>query len=222
MKSEEFARHVSLEFELFQTSITNIYLTRFGIGSNVAQQSEHALKVALSEVVYRFSERLSTLTSNYLNALEVGNTDLHKVRANLFSLRMRKIMVENVRSVLQKAFSTNRSNVFTRSLGALGLILQANSQKVEFVSQDAGGKQWSSLTLVYQYARDFAYQSLIDSQAAAINGLAKVAFPDPNHKNNGLIVDTRHGDSHGLLPYEVRQLVFYPNSNAQLVPYVST
>ena len=100
--------------------------------------------------------------------------------------------------------------------GGMGLLVQQKVGAVEFKVTDTSGRKWDAKRLVHVVARDYAYQSWIDWQADM-------------YANAGYDIMKTKGDflfslrgAEGYPPFEeIRGLVFHPNSNSMMVPYVS-
>ena len=214
---KEFADNLTAEFKQFQTAITNEYLSRKGVDSSFSSFSLQSLHLNVAQIGRNFRARTEDLSAGYLAELDYGNLVSQHVLSQLFSFRVNTIVSENTEQVLRLASNSNGrfADLFSRSLGnSMGLLLQNKLSKIEFVSRDAARRRWKSEDLMRFSARDFAYQALIESQIASLQGgKGIVVYPDATHPNYGMVVDTEKLT-------EIRHRVFHPNSNAELRDYV--
>ncbi|MDY7537611.1 hypothetical protein RGU72_05000 [Undibacterium sp. 5I1] len=184
-------------------------------------QATVIMHAELAKAYSNFETRIKQMSDAYLVQLHAKGLEALDFEMYSWILRVRRVIRDNGSAVVRKSNAGRLANVFTRGLGAIGLLLQKNVNDIKFVSHDNAGRVWDSTALLCGYARDFAYQSLIEAQAFLINGLAEVRYPDSNHVNNGMLVETSDRTISGATKLaNIRNSIFHPNSQAELVKHV--
>lgn len=145
----------------------------------------------------------------------------HEARSDALKQSLRVIAIKNSRDLATRlrGGDLGAKALFNRPMGALGGLLQQQLAKPNLKSLDDAGRVWDSSKLVGMIGRDFAYQTLIDTQAyhlALAADAAQVFYEDPEHPYHGLRVSLSGADPELPSFASIRKQVFHPNASAQL------
>lgn len=217
MNYDLYASQARAEYESFSHALIADYLAHSTAGRGLhAVGTFRASGLAL---VTRFVDRAKDLTNDYLAAQ--GGGGFRDAREQPYLNALRQIAIKNLNDLIVRLMGgTNRlADTLTRPAGAIGILLQQKLAKPELVANDKSGRKWPADKLVAVMTRDFAYQAYLDAEIERFDEegveMVMVAYPDSTHAQHGLAMRLEEVSL-------VRKSIFHPNSQARLVPYVST
>lgn len=220
MTYEDFANEIGVQYSVFQYALTGIYLGMTGANLQVSAQSLRDYRVRARYAVGAFFAQMNSTIDEFGDGV---NQDALDSRRPQFVAQARRIVTENISSVEKRLLvgKTSFSSMLTSvAHGGIGMLLQKREQYIDFKSSDAAGRKWQSLTLLKSSARDFAYQTIIDTQIAQLKSegsiLAKVMYPNPDHRHQDTILSIeKEIDGHPTIE-AVRSALFHPNATAEI------
>jgi len=223
-KYDQFAAQLSDGYKLFALALTGMFAQTVAAG--VSPHSITRLQSDGLQAVNSFMQMSSESIDHYLITIDDGVvTRSMRDRQSAFLVTLRALTTKNLtNTVLRAKGSTTGFGQMLKETGA-GLFEALMKKRMEqpFTARDSAGRNWNAGALVRTQARDLAYQTLIDSQAAKIgttSDLASVSYSDNMHDFFGLRLSLTGATPGFQTLASVRAKVFHPNANAELVPYV--
>lgn len=220
MNYVEFSKSVDDAYGLFQAALSGIY---FGISGSNTEVSPHLLRDYKNRARVAAGAFLNQLTAiaDQFDTLVGQNPQESRITDFVHAARL--IVAENIKTVERKMIEPKISLVsMLRSAahGGIGMLAQRRASSVDFKSVDSAGRTWNSSKLMHFYARDFAYQTLIDSQLFKLKRegsvVAKVVYADENHVYQNLVLSLNNVvDGHPTVA-ELRNVIFHPNASAEI------
>jgi hypothetical protein len=225
-----FASRVVAEYHLFQMAITG----RFSIVAASSDMTPKGVKqfqvdgYGLGRTFVSTVERtVDEYVTELLNGASEGLTKAVLERRDGLIKKFRKVVISNIETTASKL----RLNALGVSgeidagvSGAISTIAQKYNQVIHFKTEDSASRSWESDHLIYTFARDFGYQTYIDSILATIteagNDLAQVMYADAEHRNNGMVFSITGKSADYPSLEEIRKSVFHPNAIAMVKAYV--
>jgi len=216
MRFDQFSNQVSNDYALFTLALSGLCLR-----TAVTPQSIAQLQVEGHRAVNSFVKTASDAADYYLITLDDGvvSRDQRDRQGRLLTA-LRIIATKNLTdSVLRVKNGSAPKSMLYGGSAAMDALMKQAQDKQDFKAVDSAGRVWHASKLVKALTRDFAYQTLIDMQAAtlaAIGDLAVVSYPDATHVYNGLVISFTGTPEYPSLA-SVRSAIFHPNASAQLV-----
>jgi hypothetical protein len=216
MEYDRFASSLRADYAGFAANLVARYLAAAAAGRGIEAVSGFRVQ-GLADISALLGRAIAR-TNDYLAPL--GAATITDAREKPFLNQLRQIALKNLNDLIVKLMggAGRMADVFNRPAGAVGLLLQKKLEAPpRLLVRDRAGRAWQAETFVASLARDFAYQSYLDSvierlDAAGVD-MVQVVYPDPTHEHHGMPLRL---DEVGL----IRKTIFHPNSNATLVPYV--
>lgn len=214
MSYEQFKAELTRDYELFAAALMGHYLaivaaTGAPAGAPYVDRFASLARYQVSEFIAGADNRIDHYATTVADGVDVD------ARIALLKQSLRVIVIKNARDLTTRLRGGNDGlkTLFNRPMGSVGLLLQQQLAKPTLKSADDAGRMWDSSKLVALIARDFAYQVLIDVQAATLTAMgetrARLVYPDTQHRNNGIMIDLAD------LP-QLRHEIFHPNASAEL------
>lgn len=212
---EDFASRQAERFRMFSTAVAGerALASAAGMPAVSLKQWSRAelfrtalLKDLRHDMLAFYEDYLNTAMSVFRERGELRMSELFSFAGNV----TKQIIGQSNR---QAAFGkANPVDAMQYEAGAIGLLAQRKMADPTFKVRDTANRQWDAGTLMKLHARDFAYQTLIDSQysKAISEGAVEVIIehPDPEHPNLGKRLPLLTGD--WMLE---RDKTFHINSN---------
>lgn len=216
---DELANRVSGEYELFLVSLAGQYFALSGAGVILTPRAVSDFYKAGKLFLNLAEGDATTYLAHFRDGASETLVDALNGRFEAFSDRLRWAVAQNVRTISDRMMSGHLdiSKMLHDQHGAIGLLVQQQMTKINFKLPDAAGRLWDAQALVRSVARDFAYQSHLDTQLDILTRTGhdkfQVIHPDADHPNNGRVFSASEFS-------EIRAEVFHPNSKATVMPYV--
>jgi hypothetical protein len=220
----DFTKRIIDDYTLFLFALTGRYQSSRAQCLAAHLNARCALESDAYALASLFMSGAATDLSDYLGQMIVDAPEevvsmMMKRRANALSL-ISGILVENVNTVksLARIGAKDYANMLRDAHGAIGMLIQQKSVSIDFKATDTSNRKWNAQTLMYVVIRDFAYQTWVDSQASQFAAAGNDLMTIPGGVRVFSLLDTAGYESLS----DVRAVVFHPNSNAIMVPYVSS
>lgn len=216
MKANHFGADLAASYQGFLSGLTACYLAAQAGGISL-----HDFRARAATSVQDFIQRAGTAAAGYVEELAL---DGYSEPLGAFVDQLRRIVSKNAADLTQKLSGGVRlADMLTRPAGAVGTLLRMRVSAPRFTASDSAGRAWPAEKLVPLIARQFAYNALIDAQAAGIEGdLAEVFYADQTHMHFGSILSISGASSKYPSLESLRQAIFHPNASAELRTHVQT
>ncbi len=227
MQFDTFGTALASSYEMFTQALTGRYLATVAPGVDKSPAAHTRLMTDGHKLVRDFMRAATSMTDRYLDDISYGAPSYVLLqREASFLNALNVIVTKNMTDMMRRYKQTGGGlkTLLMGSAGAIGQLLQARLERPTFDALDTAGRKWQAGTLVKTLARDFAYQSFIDNQAAILaeqGDLAQVAHPDHAHHYQNMIVSLSGASTLYPSLESVRDTVFHHNARA-LLTHVST
>lgn len=221
MVFDELTAIIGEEYLMFQMALNGRYLQLRAPGVEVSPRAVNDIKRDIAKLAESFINAATTLIASYADSEGAGRSkevqSRIELRRALIAAQVRTIAYENVADVIKatRVGIGGIGDLLVRDAGAVGLLMQSRTDKIEFTSKDTSGRRWKSAMLLKVIVRDYAYQSFIDRQVDEMAEEGETHFAVI--KQDGSVV----GEYPVADLQEVRDTVFHPNSH-NMVAYVSS
>lgn len=217
---DSFASRIAVRYEMFLLAIAGRYQQSASAGVKVSPQSLRSLRNDLTIMMKSYLVQVRDDAEFYLDSVNHLSISESKNAVDGYIKQVALLVSSNITTLTAKAVGADRlGSTLKGEGGAMGMLLQKRAAVVSFSGRDSSGRNWKANALMKLQAREFAYRLAIRNQAAGIgrtNDLAKIVYPDPTHKNNGMIVSLSGNDAEHLSLQSVMSEIFHPNSTATL------
>lgn len=228
MDFEALTRAVLALYDAYLYGVTGVYFSMQTPGAQVSPRLLTEFETVTNRLKKTFVAQTRSEIDAFLSApsMSPDHEPLKDARRAAEGLLddIERIASANQRSLVDrlKGKTQQFASILKTATGGVGLLLQRKLEKPEFKVADASGRLWKAQALMRTMVRDFGYQTDIEFELAQMGGdLAMVRYPDPSHKNNGLVFSIS-GKTDGYPSFaSIRSSIFHPNATAKVVSYVS-
>ncbi|CAB4122121.1 hypothetical protein UFOVP26_82 [uncultured Caudovirales phage] len=211
MNRDVVANNIAMGYELFHRSIYALYLKKATDGKTDAFTVTTFAREALA-MSNRFYDSGLRHINDYVAVSTNGVSEDAVNRVN----GLREILINKLDALTTDSIRYYQSKL--RNGALFGQKAGFTDREFDYRVKDARGRSLDPINYVTGLVRSFATDTYFVSAVdlLATNGFnAKIVYPDPNHKNNGLVFDPTDNEQ-----VKVFAQLFHPYSQATVVANV--
>lgn len=222
MYYDDFAERLAREYQLFLFALSGQYLGLATSGIEASPATVMQLQRSGAALRETFLDAANRNVADFVAAIGM---DAQDASIGGFAAQMSEFTRQNIDTLVAriKGVKTDTLDAMGEMHGAMGLLLQKKLSTPEFKLVTASGRSFEAASLVRSQARDFAYQASIRAELArfaAYTDLARVVYPDPEHKGHDAVFSIT-GKTAGYPSFqEIAMKVFHYNATAGVTDHV--
>lgn len=203
------------EYNLFLFALAGRYLTLMAPGADVTPMMVRQMEEQGTALAKTFTSSAKALVSDFARSHTSARSD---ALYEQFVKMVDNITAQNINTLTQrmKGGAQNTLAGVKDAHGAIGLLLQQKLANPDFRVKTPKGRSFDAVAFFYAEARNFAYQSWVESTLETIaqtSDLAEVRYPNPEHAGNGTVFSIS-GKTPGYKSFAEVKLLFHYNSTA--------
>jgi hypothetical protein len=214
MTYDDFGAQTRAAYDVYVLALTGAYLGFQSAGRGADAVTE--LRRQGIGLIDTFMNSVHVMVNRYLTTLPDGPGSSE--RETFLRADLQRIAVKNLNDLIVRMMGVGLrpADMLTKPAGAVGLLLQQKLSRPRFTARDSAGRAWDAAKLVSVIARDFAYQTYVDTmlyrQASIGAVVVDVVYADPARNKTMPLADA----------VGQRKAIFHVNATARIQTHVPT
>ena len=204
-------------YDLLLKALTGIYLPRVMPGQEVTPVALKQLRDEGRRLVGNFGKQLKADIQAFKQELGYETSDYDAE----YEPQLTRLLHDNVATIVKalRASKADLAAMLGGGHGAVGEIIQKRITQPEFKALDTADRSWEAAKLFNFLLRNYLYYMEISATIQDIRNsgsdLARLKYPNPEHKNAGMVFSIDGKTPGHKTLAEIKASVFHYNANAE-------